>query len=232
MARGAHFLSLYTRLRSDVRRSAEPSLGVSDLDTLKQVINRVYSTLYYDHDWPHLRKVFPRVQLEAGSRYYDFPEGLNFERVESVAVWDNGLPSYITRGISFDEYSGFDSSVPDTSEPVLKWDVRWMDTKDQIEVWPVPSSNSQELEFIGIQAISALVDDADKCLLDDELVLLFAGAEILAADKAADAPMRLQAAQARLKSVKNRTKTGMTCLRMGVEPQSEIMSGRAIVRVR
>ncbi len=232
MARGAQFSSLYTRLRSDVRRSAEPALGVSDLDNLKQVINRVYATLYNGYDWPHLRRVFDRVNLEAGSRYYDLPTGLNIERVERSAVWYNGLPHLMQRGISFEEYAGFNSDIGVTSEPALRWDVRWMTTKEQIEVWPIPSSNAQQIEFIGIQAITTLVDDADVCLLDDDLIILFAAAEILAADGAKDAGIRLQAAQAHLKTLEMRTKACLKSYRMGLGDSNPEMSGRAIVRVR
>jgi hypothetical protein len=232
MARGTQFVQLYTRLRSDVRRSSEPALGISDLDNLKQVINRVYSTLYNAYDWPHLRKVFDRVALEAASRYYDFPAGLNVERVERAAVWYNGLPHLVQRGISFEEYAGFNSEIGVTSEPMLRWDVRWMDTTEQIEVWPIPSSNNQELEFIGIQAITPLVADSDKCLLDDDLVLLFAAAEILAADGAKDAQMRMQAAQAHFEKLKIRTKGAGRAYKLGLGTKNPEMSGRAIVRVR
>ena len=70
MALGTQFLDLITRVRAEVRRSVEPSVGVDDLENIKQVINRVLRTLYMAHDWAHLRKVFPRVKLNANHCFY------------------------------------------------------------------------------------------------------------------------------------------------------------------
>jgi hypothetical protein len=201
MARGTAFSELVIQLRNETGRSSDVNVGVDDLDALKQAINSVYSTLYDGNDWPHLRKSFTRIPLAAGQRYYDFPAGLNSERVEQVAVWFNDQPMIVTRGIGFEEYSLYSSIDDERSDPVTNWEVKWTGSSDQIEVWPLPSTNTQELQFIGIQAAPRLVNDVDLCLLDDTLVVLFAAAHVLG-EKAGKA--KLATAQDKLKLLKAR----------------------------
>src|SRR5574343_539048 len=214
--RGTSFLQIVTDLRAELRRSTSMAVGVVDLDNLKSVVNRVYEMLWLEYDWPHLRRVFPKVTLQAGERYYDFPEDLDLERIERVAVWWGNIPHLVQRGISFEDYAGFNSALGYQSEPMLRWDVRDVDGATQFEVWPLPNSNAQEVEFIGIRSISKLVDDADLCLLDDHLVVLFAAAELLAAQKAADAQAKMQAAQAYFTKLKARTKGASREYRVGL----------------
>jgi hypothetical protein len=201
VARGTAFSELVIQLRNETGRSDDVNVGVDELPLLKQAINSAYITLYDDNDWPHLRKTFDRISLSAGSRYYDFPTGLNSERVETVAVWYNGEPHRVDRGISFEEYSLYSSEDDERSDPVTRWDVRWTGTEDQIEVWPIPSSNTQKLQFTGIQSISRLVDDDDLCLLDDILVVKLAAAEILGEK---GGKIKLAQAQERLRKLKGR----------------------------
>lgn len=231
--RGTSFLQLITDLRAELRRSTSSAVGVEDLDNLKAVLNRVYEMLWNEYDWPFLRRVFPRITLQSGQQYYDFPEDLDIDRVERVAVWWGNIPHIVQRGISFEEYAGFNSTLGYTSEPMLRWDVRDVDGATQFEVWPLPNSNAQQVEFIGIRNIAKLVDDADICLLDDHLVILFAAAELLAAQKSSDAQQKMQAAQSYFAKLKARAKGASREYRVGVPDKDHgVLSGRAIVRVR
>lgn len=233
MARGTQFQVLVQRLRAELNRSTSVAVGVDDLDNLKQVINRVYQTLLMEYDWPHLRRVFPRIDLAVDQQYYDFPDDLDPERIERAALWYGGEPHDIERGISFEEYAGFDTTTGETSEPAMRWDIRFTGTTDQIEVWPMPNSAEQQLEFIGIQRCPRLVDDDDLCKLDDDLIVMFAAAEKAAKDKHADAQLKLQAAQQHLHRLKGRSKPASKSYRVGLGPTDDsIRSGRAIVRVR
>lgn len=234
MARNEQFLELQTALREELGRSPDVSVGVDDLPILKRALNRVYATLYDEHDWPFLRRVFPRIQLNAGQRFYDFPTDLNIERVEVVNAWWNGLPNPVHRGIGFEEYASFDSEADERSDPVLAWDVRDVSGTPQIEVWPIPSANDQELQIIGIRTAPKLVNDIDLCLLDDEMVILFAAAQYLARQKSEDADVVLAQARARFQSMKGRSSGGgssITTIGTG-QPIEEPRRDRAVVRVR
>src|SRR5262245_29989732 len=154
MARGTQLLQLVTMLRDELGRSNSVAVGIGDLPSLKQTIRRTQETLYDEHDWPHLRTVFDRILMQAGERFYDFPDELNFDRLEDVAVWQNGIPTRVTRGIGFDEYAIYDSEADARCDPVLRWDIRWNSTKEQIETWPIPAStNAIGLQFIGIRKL-------------------------------------------------------------------------------
>lgn len=195
MARNVQFLSLVTRLRNELRRSSDVAVSSSDVAELKQVINRNYETLYADYDWPHLRTVFDKVPLSAGQYHYDFPSTLDPERVEDVVVWFNAQPLPLDRGINFDDYAVHDSAEDERADPAQKWDVRWTGSATQYEVWPIPDTSEQEIQFIGIKKFERLVNDSDLCRLDDNLIVAFSAAEIAAAQESKDADRKLAAAQ-------------------------------------
>lgn len=206
MAVGTQFLTLYTDLRAEVRRSTTVSVGVDDLANLKRVVNHVYRTLYTDHEWPHLRKVFTKIPMAAGQRYYDFPADLEPDRVTEAVAWSNNIAYPIERGIGFDEYGVLDPELNERQDPPQCWDNRFTGTSTQIEIWPLPATAYHSIQFKGYIKLGKLVNDTDKCWLDDELVLLFSAAEVLKADDADDADSKLQLAQGYLQRLKANSK--------------------------
>lgn len=216
MARGTQLLQLVENLREEVGRSASVSVGNSDLGALKQKLRRNQELLYDEYDWPFLRQIFPAKYLLAGERYYDFPVGLNLERVESVELWYSDLPRPIERGITPREYAIYNSDADVRQEPAMAWDVRWTGTKEQIEIWPLPVSNAQYLQFTGIRNLRPLVKDSDVADLDDQTIILFTAAEILARQANESAPVVLKLAQARLGTMKKRVKGASRTRRMGM----------------
>lgn len=229
MARGKQFTQLLSDLRAELGRNNDPGVRASDLAQLQQVLSQTYEQLYAGYDWPHLRQTFPRINLAAGQRYYDFPDDMDFDRMEYVALWRDGDPIEIDRGIGFEQYATYDSENDDRSDPVVRWDVRWVSTKEQLEVWPIPASNHQQIQFIGIKKFVDLVNDADKCLLDDNLVVLTAAQRLDTDDKR----IRARAIQlARLEqTLKGRATSGGETFKLSSRPGSEKPNTRAIVRV-
>lgn len=215
MARGTQLLQLVEDLREEVGRSTSVAVGNADLPGLKQKLRRTQELLYDDYDWPFLRQIFPAKYLLAGEQYYDFPDGLNLERVEDVALWYNNLARPIDRGITPREYSIYNSAAGVKSEPAMAWDVRWTGTKDQIEIWPLPVGNTQFLQFTGIRKLRPLVKDSDVADLDDQLIVLFCAAEILARQDAKNAAVVMKLAQTRLGTMRARVKGASRTRRMG-----------------
>jgi len=199
MARGTQFSVLRQRLRAELRRATSVAVGVDDVDSLNVTLNHTYSTLYFQNDWPHLRKVFS-LPLVAGERYYDVPTGLEAERIERVAVDWSGIPTDMEHGIAFEQMAEFDSDADERSDPALRWDIRWEDSATQIEVWPIPAT-AQTVRIQGIQSISRLVSDEDICLLDDDVVVLYAAAELTKGD---DQKIKADMAREHLKMLKGR----------------------------
>lgn len=229
--RRKQFMQLIADLRAELRKSSDPAVGVSDLPTLKQVLGRVYETLYDAHDWPHLRQMFPKIELHAGQRYYDFPEDTDYDKVERVVVWQNNSPFPATRGIDFEEYAQFDSNDDVRADPVSRWDVRYTSTREQMEVWPIPASAGYSIQFKGKLKFKPLVNDSDLCLLDDQLVVLHAAAELLPAAKQADAQIKLAAANSRLGITKARSKSTTPPVRVGLSRKSPEVLSRSVVRI-
>lgn len=231
MARRRQFLQLVYDLRAELERSSDPAAGVSDLPTLKRKIQRVYETLYAEYDWPHLSQKFDPIELQAGQRYYEFPTDLDFDRIEDVVVWQNSVPLRPKRGIGFEELTQYNSDDDERSDPVMKWDVQFVTNKEMCEVWPIPASAGQTIQFKGTKKFQQLVDDADLCLLDDHIVILHAAAE-LAPPKSGNRQAFLAAAQQRMDRIKGRSKTGENSVRIGLgSGSSPSISSRAVVRI-
>jgi hypothetical protein len=206
--RGSQFLTMLNMLRDELRRSTDPAVSSSDADGLKRVINRNYEFLYTDFDWPILHRVYPSAQLMAGQSLYDFPDDLDVERIEKIAVWYSGTACELTRGIGFDQYAIFDTEDDERSAPAQFWDIRSSALHDhvQYEIWPLPDDTLQYIQFIGFRKFERLVNDIDICLLDDNLVVAFAAAELLVAQGSADAESKLRAAQAMYSRLRARLK--------------------------
>lgn len=231
MARGIALSDARYRLRAETGRSVKLSVQTDDLPRLDQILRRTQETLYDEYDWPHLR-VLEKVQLANGQRYYDLPANVNVERIASMAAWWNGIPHPLERGILWPEYGSYDSRDDDRSDPPLRWDVRFTGTTEQLEVWPIPASDQAFLEIKGTRNLPPLVNEDDRLVLDDTLVVLFAAAEILMSEGAPEAEMKLRMAQDRMNRLRAQHAAGRKPVQMGQKnADRDISYGRATVRV-
>jgi len=182
MARGTQLLQLVAQLRAETGRSMDVSAGVSELDGLKEQIRRVQKEKYEEYDWPHMI-VERSVNLQAGQRYYDLPEDLNFDRITQIKYKYNNNYTDIDRGIDFSDYSIYDSNNDERSSLIMKWDIRNIEGTEQIEVWPIPNTNDQKLYFLGVKTLNPLIEESDRAELDDTLIVINAAAEMLSSMK-------------------------------------------------
>jgi hypothetical protein len=233
MARNTSFLALVQRVRDESGRSNSVSVGVDDLDALKTLINRVYTTLWNKYDWPFLRTRFAKITVSAGQRYKDLPDDLDIERVEEAIVWYNDLAYKVEKGISPSDYAIWDPESDERSDPILRWDFLYVEEQDaeQVEVWPIPSV-AHDLQFTGIRKVSRMVADADQCKLDDDLVVLYAVAELAKREGLKDADLKLAAANDHFNWLKSRYRATSQSLALGLgqDPQRRVLP-RATVRI-
>ncbi len=220
MARGKQFSQLIADLKDELGHSSSVAVGVDLLATLQYDINRSYESLWDDYDWPHLRIIADRIPLSAGERYYDFPTQITLETLTTVEVWYNNQALGVERGVGTKQYNIMDPALDARSDPVLNWDVVWNEAgkKAQIEVWPMPVSNDQELQLIGKRPFAKLVDDSDVCYLDSIAVVLFAAARRLKRQKSTDGDVILAEAQQRLATIRGR-----------VGPTSRVIMGGGVI---
>lgn len=218
MARGVTLEELIVDLRAEVGQSTNTAVSRASIDALKTSLRRQQERLWLDFDWPHMR-VERDITLEAGERYYDFPDDLDPTRVEKVEVKFGGRWIPVKYGITNELLLVHDSDADIRNDPVQNWDYyngASGNPETQIHLWPIPANNGNAttkelvLRITGIKTLPALISDSDTCALDSWLLVLYSASEILARLKAPDASAKLEAANLyyhRLKGRQGRTES-------------------------
>jgi len=196
MARNTTLQVLLNDLRSESGHAISSALGKSTQEMMTNLLNRVQRRLWEDFAWPFLQ-VKKDITLQAGQRYYDIPSGITLERVER-AVFKNGSSwQKIFYGITAYDYTKHDSDTGTRSWPIWKYEAYGL---SQVEVWPIPSENANTttgdglFRLEGTGDLSAFVSMSDTADLDDQLIVLFAAAELLTRQKSPDAQLKQQQA--------------------------------------
>lgn len=234
MARGTSLGQLIDDLRAESGQSLQPSLGPSTRDVLINILNRVQRRYWEDYAWPFLR-VSRDVAVQAGMRYYGIPSDLTYERIERVEFkWgDRWQP--LTYGIDISHYNQYDSDLDIRSYPIYRYREA---ESNQVEIWPVPSENGSAasfdgiLRFTGIRNLNPLVAESDVAELDDQLLIMFAAAEILARQKASDAGAKLQQAERHYARLKARNSKSEPFVMSNDEPKSYTPKGPPMVAIQ
>ena len=230
MARGKQLQEVIAQLRAETGRNQSVAVGTSEIDNLKEQLRRVQEVLYDDYDWPFLT-IERSINLQVGQRYYDFPVDLNYDRLNTIKFKYGNVYVDVERGITFDDYSIYDSNIGERSSPMVKWDVRNTGVSEQLEVWPIPN-DAGTLHFFGTKILNPVVDDSDRFDLDDRLIVLFAAAEILAKQKSPDARNKLDLANARLLKLRaNSSSDTMVRVGLGNKGRSSY-GGKTVIVVR
>lgn len=215
MARGTTLGELVTQLRLKAKLDANPALSRNLEPRMQQDLRMEQERLYDAFDWPFLKITADKI-MAAGQRYYDVPTTMNLERIISVDVKWGGRWIPVQRGISVDEYNQYDSDLDIRLDPVMKWDVKDTGAGGQIEAWPVPLTDGLPLRFTGIRKLKPLVATADIADLDDQMIVAFVAAQMLATKNDADAQLLLQSARARQETLQGRvTKTRRNAFGLG-----------------
>jgi hypothetical protein len=213
MARGKQLHELVAQLRAETGRTQDVSIGTDEVENLKNLLRRTQEVLYDEYDWPFLM-VERSMTLNNGQRYYDFPTDVNYDRLKSVKYKYGNVYTDIERGITFDDFSIFDSNIDERSSPLLKWDVRNTGSGEQMEVWPIPNQTGS-VHFFGVKTLANLTQDSDRADLDDRLIVLFAAAEMLARQKSRDAQAKAQQADKRLLKLRANSQSSSRTVRLG-----------------
>ena len=204
MARGTTLIKLLDDLRAETRGSLNPAHNNQVRDSQVKLLQRTQEWLWQDHNWPHLY-VHRDYPLEAGKRYYDFTTDFDVERIGLIEVKSDGAWRKLAKGIGPAEYVAYDSDLDQRAFPPMRYDLR---EDDQIEIHPISDQDGDTSDFNGyirvwgIRRLRPLVADADRCDLDDSLIVLFATAETLGGKGAKDGAIKTSIAQKRYATLK------------------------------
>ncbi len=222
--------TLLEMLRSELRRPKTLTLGVADLDSLRQTLQRTQRQLYDEHDWSFKTQAFPREAFNAGQRYYDPPANVDLYGIDRIVCWYNDISHDLIRGVGPEEYDVYSSDDDERIDPVLRWEIRATSTTEQIEFWPIPASDDgQEWQIFGRRDIVPMVDDDDLCDLDADLIVLFAAAEL---STGKDKEAKSSAASRRLATLKAQSSVQVAPFTLGGFRAKQTSHPKVTVRVR
>jgi hypothetical protein len=187
MARGTTLSALRDMLRAEIGASSNVAMGINTQDQYDHVLRRTQARLWADHDWP-FGFIERDEALQKDERYYAFDNDIDYDRISVANVRFGDIWYPMEYGITPEHFNSFNSDNGDTSAPAMRWQHY---EGNQFEVWPIPSENGQSLRFRAIKKLPVLLSPSDVAVLDDNLIVLFAAAELLARSKAADAPAKL-----------------------------------------
>ena len=203
--RGQTLTQLLSELKAECGYSQNQAHGINNRESLVQTLKRTQRRLWSEWDWMHLR-VSRDMQLFAGQRYYNCPADLPYERIDSAEVKFGGQWMPLTFEITERQYSVFDPRTNGRSWPIQRWDVAedmadtagTPDNRGMIEVWPLPSDTGESggslegnLRLNGIRFLRRFEQDADRCDLDGDMIVLYAASEVLGRDRKDDAQSKL-----------------------------------------
>jgi hypothetical protein len=206
MARNKTLVRILDELRVEARLSLNPSHNTEVRDPQIIMLQREQERLWEDFDWPHLR-VTRFIPVQSGQRFYDPLHAINLagtptsdltiDKLEKIEFKDGGAYFEVKYGIEAGHYATTDSDLGAESWPVCRWSFA---EDDQLEVWPVPDADADAddhegyLKLTGIRNLRPFVADSDRADLDSRLLVLYVAGNILAAQGAKDAQIKLEAA--------------------------------------
>lgn len=187
MPTGTNLAELLRRLRAEARHARNAGAGLNADDTLREMLARIQRTEWLDRAWRHMR-VRREITTAEGQYLYDWPADLAFDRVVyGFVLWGNSWCP-LAPGIGEAEYNIREEG--EGQDPPKRWDYR---EGNKLELWPAPLT-AMTVRLWGIKTLGPLVADDDTADLDDDLLVLLGAAELLAQQKAPDAPAKLAAA--------------------------------------
>lgn len=219
MALGATLADMRLELLAETGQSLNVAQTVNAVGHYNHALKRTQEEQWRCFAWPHLR-LFKDVTLQAGQRYYAYPPGLPFDAIDRIWRKEGDEFFPIEYGITPLNYTAM-GGEDRRAWPLERWrNVPVYDETTQqtnpcaeFEVWPTPDMNGT-IRVEGQAPLNPLVSDADKCVIDSTLIVLYAAAELLASAKSEAASLKLQKAQqyqrklmTNLGSVKRRTRS-------------------------
>lgn len=211
------FGQLVEMLEDECGISSASSRGNDNRAYLQRLIKRQYEFLCDENDWTflHIGNDEATKTLQAGEQFYDFPTAMGGANntIKAETFYGNVWVPLIY-GITPADYTAMNPATNQRADPQIKWRIY---SDRQFEVWPMPATNGSLVRFSGRKNPEPLVSDTSRADMDDQLIVLYCAAEVLAKQNQKDADLKLAAAKARLIQMKagytdrTRVRMGMGC---------------------
>jgi hypothetical protein len=199
---------MLTELRYEARISADAAHGSHLAARHTALLRRTQEELLISYEWPHLN-IIRAATVAAGQRYLAYPAQLDYDGIQHVfAKGTDDEWHELDYGIELEHLNAKDSDADERHPAILRW-ANYLSAEDttvsmnMLELWPVPD-REVALRFQGRREANPIVNPTDRSVIDGPIIVLHAAAELLAGQKADDASLKLQRAQARYDSLKRR----------------------------
>jgi hypothetical protein len=173
--------------------------------TVDSFLFNAHVQLYNAHDWKRLR-AYEDKTLGVGQYLIDYPDDANEERINDIQVLVNGVWRPVEAGIKHSDYTYQDN----TSYPAR------YEFYEQIEFLP-KADQEYTVRIWYIKALTRFSQDADRCMIDDNLVFLHALANAKLHYKQADGQIYMNQLETLLSNLKTNSWTRKTFSRGGDE---------------
>lgn len=181
---GKTLAEVVTMTAFEARLTTQSSLTLDVKEHLRHLVRVEQATLLDEYDWPEFKgeegNAWFDVELAAGQRYYDYPEGMDADSIVAVHYKFGNVWTQLTDGIRLEDYSAYDSDNDVRSDPPQKWGRR---AEGQFEVWPMPATNGNLVRFSARQKVDEATQDAQVIVVDAIAVSLFAASRYLETDE-------------------------------------------------
>ncbi|MEY9184697.1 hypothetical protein ABIG06_006245 [Bradyrhizobium sp. USDA 326] len=203
---GVQLSDLRRDLRAETGTSLNPAQGVQAQQSLDLVLDRQQRELWDAYNWPHLR-FYVDVPLSQNQYIYAYPAAMPFDQILNIYVATNSSSKWqrLDYGIKADMIGplGPNKGTPTRWANQVTVDTSGAtpltDPVGKLAITPTPSAAGMIMRIEGQAPLRPLTADTDKCVIDSKVIVLFAAAELLAAQKSEAAAMKLQKAQNHLR---------------------------------
>ena len=158
------------------------------------LLNRVQRQIADEHDWQHLW-VQKTLALAASQYAYTIPTGLNYQKITDVWYVDGEQAFQLGQGVTPADLAREPFTEP--SWPPRAWRVTG-DSFTTLEIWPTPDRTATAY-VTGYRIPPNMSADSDTTILDADIIAMTAAAEVLGRQNQADAALRLETANKRIR---------------------------------
>ncbi len=186
MAEIAQLSELIDRVRIEASLALGATFGIAQRLHIIGLLNRIQRDLARDRDWDelHTHVVIPTV---IGTFTYSIPNTMNYEGMEKLTSRDGTSLKKMKLGFGPQEFAKIDPATTN-SWPIERWRLSPLSVSD-FEVWPNPDKVAS-IDIEGQKKPALLVDDADSCTLDADVLVLRVAGHLLAKSSPREADLK------------------------------------------